>query len=622
MSWQAASMLLLAGALVGGALWYERSRPRPQVIALVAAMAALAAAGRVVFSPIPNVVPTTDLAVFSGYALGGAPGFMVGALSALISNLWLGQGPWTPWQMAGWGIAGLFGATLAVLTGRRLGRLGFALACAAMGLVYGALLDYSAMVVFGGEQSLERYLALSLRGIPFNLAHAAGNFAIALVAGPAIVDLLERHRRRFTHKWQEARSASARGTAVLLLALICTASAMFAGTERADAESAAASSSQSSALRWLIRAQNADGGFGLAPGRASDPSTSGWAALGLAAAGRNPGSVRGSSGTSVIGYLRRNANRIRTTGDIERTILALTASGLDARRFGGVPLGRRMKSRVGRDGSLASQVNLTAFYLMACVASGLPYSRSSIAWIKRSQSESGGWGYAPGVSPDADSTGAAIQALRAVDSGRDAIGSAVRWLNRNQTRQGGWGLPGSLANSQSTAWATQGLIAADVRPGKVKRSGRSPLEFLSSVQADDGHFRYSRSSDQTPVWVTAQALVAVAGRAFPVPAVRMRRDETGSSSEAAAGSGGSGPGAVGPGAQGGASNSAGSDSVAGQTFVPGSSGIGSAGEGNSIAGESSGSSWISEWWWTLLLAAMALPLFLWLGLRIRATVRS
>ena len=49
-------MLLLAAALVAGALWYERSRPRPQVIALVAAMAALAAAGRVVFSPIPNFV--------------------------------------------------------------------------------------------------------------------------------------------------------------------------------------------------------------------------------------------------------------------------------------------------------------------------------------------------------------------------------------------------------------------------------------------------------------------------------------------------------------------------------------------------------------------------------------
>jgi len=444
-------MLLLAGALVGGALWYERSRPRPQVIALVAAMAALAAAGRVIFSPIPNVVPTTDLAVFSGYALGAAPGFMVGALSALVSNLWLGQGPWTPWQMAGWGLAGLFGAGLAVVTGRRMGRFGFAFACGAMGLLYGALLDYSAMVVFGGEQSVERYLALSVRGIPFNLAHAAGNFAIALVAGPAIVGLLERHRRRFTHRWEERSSARiGAGAASLIMAVALAAGSLSDGdSARAgqppsrSAPSAHASASVSSALDWLRRSQNRDGGFGFAPRRQSDTATTGWVALAIAAAGRNPTLVRSRSGKSAIDYLRNRADEIQTTGDLERTILALAAGGLDPRRFGGVRPIRRLRARVGRDGSLGSQVNLTAFYLLALAAADVEPSPRAVTWLKRAQTDSGGWGYGPGVNPDADSTGAAIQALMAVGVGRAAVARGTAWLRRNQHRQGGWGLPGA-----------------------------------------------------------------------------------------------------------------------------------------------------------------------------------
>ena len=89
-----------------------RARP-PRIVALVAALAALAVAGRLAFAPIPNVVATTDIVLFTGYALGAAPGFAVGALAALVSNFWLGQGPWTPWEMAGWGLVGLGGAALA-----------------------------------------------------------------------------------------------------------------------------------------------------------------------------------------------------------------------------------------------------------------------------------------------------------------------------------------------------------------------------------------------------------------------------------------------------------------------------------------------------------------------------
>ena len=82
------------------------------------------------------------------------------------------------------GPGGLAGAGLATVFGRHVGRLGLACACAAMAFAYGALLDLSVMVTYGGEQSLDRYLALSARGVPFNVAHALGNFATAFAAGP------------------------------------------------------------------------------------------------------------------------------------------------------------------------------------------------------------------------------------------------------------------------------------------------------------------------------------------------------------------------------------------------------------------------------------------------------
>ena len=122
MDFRLATTLGILLVLAVGVMWFERSRPSSRVIALVASLTALAVASRLVLAPIPNVVGTTDVALLTGYALGGPPGFMVGALAAPISNIWLGQGPWTVWQMAGWGLAGLAGAGLAMVAGRHLGR--------------------------------------------------------------------------------------------------------------------------------------------------------------------------------------------------------------------------------------------------------------------------------------------------------------------------------------------------------------------------------------------------------------------------------------------------------------------------------------------------------------------
>src|SRR5437763_12385571 len=141
MTWQLAAFALLGLSLLAGFAWYERERPDARVVALVGTLAAFAALGRVAFAAVPNVKPTSDIVLISGYALGGGPGFAVGALAGLTSNFFFGQGPWTPWQMAGWGLTGVIGAGVAVLAARRIGRWSLAIVCTVVGFGYTVLQD-------------------------------------------------------------------------------------------------------------------------------------------------------------------------------------------------------------------------------------------------------------------------------------------------------------------------------------------------------------------------------------------------------------------------------------------------------------------------------------------------
>ena len=189
----ALALLLAAGAaLVAGAAWLEGGPGSAKDLTLVATLGGLAAAGRVLFAPVPGIQPVTVIVAAAGMALGPRRGFAVGALAALASNFFLGQGPHTPWQMLGWGGCGL----LSGLAPRLLEhRAAFAAFCFLLGLAYGVLLDFWHWYGFFPHTWAALTVVLGA-GLAFNLVHAIGNVVLAMLVGPELRRVLTRYERR------------------------------------------------------------------------------------------------------------------------------------------------------------------------------------------------------------------------------------------------------------------------------------------------------------------------------------------------------------------------------------------------------------------------------------------
>jgi energy-coupling factor transport system substrate-specific component len=278
------------------------------------------------------------------------------------------------------------------------------------------------------------------------------------------------------------------------------------------------SSLTAAAANYLLGSENADGGFGPAPGQPSDQLYAGWAALGLASAGHDLNTL--GDAQSLMHYVRGGA----ATGDVgalERTILVARAAGVSARSFGGRDLTAALQRRFRGDGSISGQVNLTAFAVLALRADGVEASSRTLRWLLRQQDADGGFSFSgAGGSSDVDDTGAALEALAGDGAAAHAMARAVAFLRRQQDRDGGFpSQPGMCSNAQSTAWAIQGLDAAGVSPVSLRRGGAvSPLAYLDSLVGANGAVRYSRGVTQTPVWVTGEALMAMEGRPLPIAA--------------------------------------------------------------------------------------------------------
>lgn len=176
---------------------FEKAAISSKQIALIATMASLAAISRIAFSPVASFKPTTFIIMITGYVFGAQTGFMVGAVAALASNFFLGQGPWTPWQMLCWGICGVLAALLGV--GQDDYKpLSFVILAGACGYLYGWLINIWHWAAFIYPLNIKTLLAVYAASFTFDTLHAAGNVLFSILFGKAFYQILRRYRRYFT----------------------------------------------------------------------------------------------------------------------------------------------------------------------------------------------------------------------------------------------------------------------------------------------------------------------------------------------------------------------------------------------------------------------------------------
>lgn len=193
------SLLVLTEIMLPFALAFEHRRPQAYELVLLAVFSALAVAGRTAFSFLPQFKPVIALVIVSGVALGSESGFLIGALSMLLSNVFFGQGPWTPWQMFAMGLIGFLAGFLYRRGILRCSRTSLCIFGAIVSVVvYGFIMNVSsAFTWYTDSISWKMIVACCVSGFPMDLMQSAATVAFLWLFAAPLLDKIDRVRVKY-----------------------------------------------------------------------------------------------------------------------------------------------------------------------------------------------------------------------------------------------------------------------------------------------------------------------------------------------------------------------------------------------------------------------------------------
>lgn len=192
------SVFILIESMLPFLFIYEGKKPKAREMVVIAVLTAIGVSGRVALFMLPQFKPVVAIAIIAGVSFGGETGFLVGALSGLLSNILMGQGPWTPWQMFGFGIIGFLAGFLFQKGFLRKSKVSL---CVFGGIttffIYGVLLDAATVIMAQSKLTKEMFFAASLQGIFMNLIHSFATVFFLLILSRPMLEKLERIKVKY-----------------------------------------------------------------------------------------------------------------------------------------------------------------------------------------------------------------------------------------------------------------------------------------------------------------------------------------------------------------------------------------------------------------------------------------
>ena len=192
------ALLIILQTMLPFALVFESRKPAARELIVIAVLCAIAVAGRSAFFMLPQFKPVIAVVIIAGVSFGGESGFLVGAMTGFVSNMFFGQGPWTPWQMFAFGIIGFLAGIL--FRKGLLSRSPSALAVfggVTTLIIYGGILNPASVLMFQPSPTAQMFLISYLYGLPFDLIHAAASVIFLLILARPMLEKLDRIKAKY-----------------------------------------------------------------------------------------------------------------------------------------------------------------------------------------------------------------------------------------------------------------------------------------------------------------------------------------------------------------------------------------------------------------------------------------
>ena len=192
------SLALLVYTMVPFFMVFEKRKPKAREIVLIAMMAAITVCAQLFFHMVLPLQIGTALIIISGIALGPEAGFLIGATARFICNFYMGQGPWTPWQMFAMGIIGWLAGVLYRKGVLRRGRLSLCIfGVIASTIIYGGIMNPASALMWSNTVNWKIILSYYVTGIPVDLVRAVATFIFLWLGAEPMLEKLDRIKVKY-----------------------------------------------------------------------------------------------------------------------------------------------------------------------------------------------------------------------------------------------------------------------------------------------------------------------------------------------------------------------------------------------------------------------------------------